>query len=105
MIVDKFNIFFFIGKMKIFYFFWMVFFVIFVVWFNMVLFKQVIMGDMGLSLEEWKILLILNVVFIIFVWVIIGVFIDKYGLCLVYFFLLVICFVFCFLFVFVSDFI
>ena len=104
MTADKFNIFSFTGKMKILHLSWMVFFVTFVVWFNMAPLKQVIMGDMGLSLEEWKTLLILNVALTIPARVIIGALTDKYGPRLVYSSLLAICSVPCFLFAFASDF-
>ena len=105
MSADKFNIFSFSGKMKILHLSWMVFFVTFMVWFNMAPLKQVIMNDMGLSIEEWKTLLILNVALTIPARVIIGALTDKYGPRLVYSSLLAICAIPCFMFAFASDFI
>ncbi len=104
MSADKFNIFSFNGKMKILHLSWMVFFVTFVVWFNMAPLKQVIMHDMGLSIDEWKTLLILNVALTIPARVIIGALTDKYGPRLVYSSLLAVCAVPCFAFAFATDF-
>ena len=104
MSVEKFNLFSFTGKMKILHLSWMVFFVTFVVWFNMAPLKQVIMNDMGLSIEEWKTLLILNVALTIPARVIIGALTDKYGPRIVYSALLAVCSVPCFVFAFADNF-
>lgn len=48
-------------------------------------------------------LLILNVVLIILLWIVIGILVDKFGLCYVFSGLLIVFFGFCYLFVFVDS--
>lgn len=105
MSADKFNLMSFTGKMKILHLSWMVFFVTFVVWFNMAPLKQAIVGDMGLSISEWKTLLILNVALTIPARVIIGALTDKFGPRRVYSALLLICSVPCFAFALADNFV
>ncbi len=105
MSAEKFNLMSFNGKMKILHLSWMVFFITFVVWFNMAPLKQAIVGDMGLSIEEWKTLLILNVALTIPARVVIGALTDKYGPRLVYTTLLAVCALPCFAFALATDFI
>jgi NNP family nitrate/nitrite transporter-like MFS transporter len=94
----KFNIFSFAGKMKILHLSWMAFFITFVVWFNAAPLMLAIKDSMGLTDEQVKTLLILNVALTIPARVIIGMLTDKYGPRLVYSALLAICSIPCFMF-------
>ena len=81
---DKFSLFSFSGKMKTLHLSWMAFFITFVVWFNFAPLLQMVKETLGLSTEEIKTLLILNVTLTIPARVIIGMLTDKYGPRLVY---------------------
>ena len=81
---DKFSLFSFSGKMKTLHLSWMAFFITFVVWFNFAPLLQMVKETLGLSTEEIKTLLILNVALTIPARVIIGMLTDKYGPRLVY---------------------
>jgi NNP family nitrate/nitrite transporter-like MFS transporter len=94
----KFNIFSFAGKMKILHLSWMAFFITFMVWFNAAPLMLAIKESMGLTDEQVKTLLILNVALTIPARVIIGMLTDKYGPRLVYSALLAICSIPCFMF-------
>ncbi|WP_438862796.1 NarK family nitrate/nitrite MFS transporter [Neptunicella sp.] len=98
MSTEKFNLASFQGKMKILHLSWMAFFITFVVWYNMAPLKAVIVNDLGLSNDEWKTLLILNVALTIPARVLIGTLTDKFGPRLVYSSLLAICSIPCFTF-------
>lgn len=104
MSVEKFNLLSFSGKMKTLHLSWMAFFITFMVWFNMAPLKGAILGDMGLTLSEWKTLLIINVALTIPARVIIGALTDKYGPRLVYSSLLAICSIPCFVFALADNF-
>lgn len=104
MSAEKFNLVSFSGKMKTLHLSWMAFFITFVVWFNMAPLKDAIMGDVGLTLAEWKTLLILNVALTIPARVIIGALTDKYGPRIIYSSLLAIGSVPCFIFAFADNF-
>jgi NNP family nitrate/nitrite transporter-like MFS transporter len=84
MMEDKFSLFSFSGKMKTLHLSWMAFFITFVVWFNFAPLLQMVKETLGLSTEEIKTLLILNVALTIPARVIIGMLTDKYGPRLVY---------------------
>jgi NNP family nitrate/nitrite transporter-like MFS transporter len=94
----KFNIFSFAGKMKVLHLSWMAFFITFVVWFNAAPLMLAIKDSLGLSNEQVKTLLILNVALTIPARVIIGMLTDKYGPRVVYSALLAICSIPCFMF-------
>ncbi|MFT6926094.1 MAG: NNP family nitrate/nitrite transporter-like MFS transporter [Psychromonas sp.] len=104
--MDKtsFNIFSFAGKMKILHLSWMAFFITFVVWFNFAPLLLAVKESLGLSTEEIKTLLILNVALTIPARVIVGSLTDKYGPRVVYSALLAICSIPCFMFAFSETF-
>lgn len=101
---QKFNLAAFTGKMKVLHLSWMAFFITFFVWFNFAPLKSLIVDTMGLSNDQWKTLLILNVALTIPARVIIGALTDKYGPRLVYSSLLAICSIPCFVFALADDF-
>nr|WP_136250031.1 NarK family nitrate/nitrite MFS transporter [Ningiella ruwaisensis] len=102
---DTFNIFKFSGKMKILHLSWMAFFITFLVWFNFAPMLQAVKESLGLTSDEIKTLLILNVALTIPARVFIGMLTDKYGPRLVYSALLAICSIPCFMFAFADSFI
>ncbi|MEC8377417.1 MAG: MFS transporter, partial [Pseudomonadota bacterium] len=84
MTTEKFNIFKFTGKMKILHLSWMAFFISFLVWFNFAPLLQAVKETLGLTTDQVKTLLILNVALTIPARVIIGMLTDKYGPRIVY---------------------
>ncbi|MBW3696148.1 NarK family nitrate/nitrite MFS transporter [Vibrio sp. T187] len=100
----KFSLLSFTGKMKVLHLSWMAFFITFVVWFNFAPLLQMVKTELGLSTEEIKTLLILNVALTIPARVIIGMLTDKYGPRLVYSTLLAVCSIPCFMFAFADSF-
>ncbi|UUM31957.1 NarK family nitrate/nitrite MFS transporter [Vibrio japonicus] len=102
---SKFSIFSFKGKMKILHLSWMAFFITFVVWFNFAPLLQMVKETLGLTTEEIKTLLILNVALTIPARVVIGMLTDKYGPRIVYSALLAVCSIPCFMFAFADSFI
>ncbi|MEZ9185991.1 NarK family nitrate/nitrite MFS transporter [Vibrio splendidus] len=101
----KFSLLSFTGKMKTLHLSWMAFFITFVVWFNFAPLLQMVKTSLGLSTEEIKTLLILNVALTIPARVAIGMLTDRYGPRLVYSSLLAICSIPCFMFAMVDSFI
>ena len=95
---DKFKLFSFSGKMKIMHLSWMAFFVSFMVWFNAAPLMGVIALSLGLTNEQIKTLLILNVALTIPARIIIGMVTDKFGPRLTYSALLILCSFPCFMF-------
>ena len=104
MTTEKFNLLSFDGKMKTLHLSWMAFFITFVVWFNMAPLKEAIVDGAGLTIADWKTLLILNVALTIPARVIIGALTDKFGPRLVYSSLLAICSIPCFAFALADNF-
>ncbi|MFQ3191935.1 MAG: NNP family nitrate/nitrite transporter-like MFS transporter [Paraglaciecola sp.] len=104
MSVEKFNLLSFAGKMKTLHLSWMAFFITFMVWFNLAPLKEAIVGGVGLTLSEWKTLLIINVALTIPARVIIGALTDKFGPRIVYSSLLAICSIPCFMFALADSF-
>jgi len=102
--LEKFNILAFTGKMKILHLSWIAFFITFVVWFNAAPLLIAIQQELGLSAEQVKTLLILNVALTIPARVTIGMLTDKYGPRLVYSLLLAICSIPCFIFALANTF-
>ncbi|CAM3040731.1 NarK family nitrate/nitrite MFS transporter [Vibrio mytili] len=102
---SKFNLLSFTGKMKILHLSWMAFFITFVVWFNFAPMLQMVKESLGLSSQEIKTLLILNVALTIPARVLIGMFTDRFGPRIVYSTLLAICSIPCFMFAFADSFI
>lgn len=98
MSAEKFNLMSFSGKMKILHLSWIAFFITFVVWFNAAPLISVIADSLGLTKEQIKTLLILNVALTIPARIIIGMVTDKYGPRLTYSALLAICSIPCFMF-------
>lgn len=104
MTTEKLNIFKFTGKMKILHLSWIAFFISFLVWFNFAPMLQAVKSSLGLTSDEIKTLLILNVALTIPARVIIGMLTDKYGPRLVYSSLLAICSIPCFMFALADSF-
>ncbi|MFM2607854.1 NarK family nitrate/nitrite MFS transporter [Vibrio chagasii] len=102
---SKFSLFSFTGKMKVLHLSWMAFFITFVVWFNFAPLLQMVKTSLGLTTEEIKTLLILNVALTIPARVAIGMLTDRYGPRLVYSSLLAICSLPCFMFALADSFI
>lgn len=98
MSTDKFNILRFSGKMKVLHLSWMAFFITFLVWFNFAPLLQAVKTSLGLTGDQIKTLLILNVALTIPARVIIGMLTDKYGPRIVYSALLAVCSIPCFMF-------
>ncbi|ALS98035.1 NarK family nitrate/nitrite MFS transporter [Lacimicrobium alkaliphilum] len=105
MATEKFNLLSFTGKMKVLHLSWMAFFISFLVWFNFAPMLQAVKESLGLTSDEIKTLLILNVALTIPARVIIGMLTDKYGPRLVYSALLAICSIPCFMFALADSFI
>jgi len=101
---STFNLFSFNGKMKILHLSWIAFFITFAVWFNFAPLLHAVKETLGLTTEEIKTLLILNVALTIPARVIIGSLTDKYGPRIVYSALLAICAIPCFMFAFAQTF-
>ncbi|PMH43156.1 MFS transporter [Vibrio sp. 10N.286.49.B3] len=101
----KFNLLSFTGKMKVLHLSWMAFFITFVVWFNFAPLLQMVKTTLGLTTEEIKTLLILNVALTIPARVVVGMLTDKYGPRLVYTTLLAVCSLPCFMFALADSFI
>lgn len=101
----KLNLLSFTGKMKILHLSWIAFFITFFVWFNHAPLLASISKSLGLTPEEVKTLLILNVALTIPARIIIGMLTDKYGPRLIYAGLLFIASIPCFMFALADDFI
>ncbi|WDE06068.1 NarK family nitrate/nitrite MFS transporter [Thalassomonas viridans] len=101
---NRFNIFSFSGKMKTLHLSWIAFFITFVVWFNFAPMLQSIAATLGLTKDEVKTLLILNVALTIPARVFVGMLTDKYGPRLMYSGLLAICAIPCFMFALADNF-
>lgn len=99
-----FNLLSFSGKMKILHLSWIAFFITFVVWFNAAPLLQFIKVDLGLSSDQIKTLLILNVALTIPARILIGMFTDKFGPRLTYSALLLLCSLPCFMFALADSF-
>lgn len=101
---SSFNLFSLQGKMRILHFSWIAFFITFVVWFNLAPLLQAIKESLGLTTEEIKTLLILNVAITIPARVLVGMLTDKYGPKITYSALLAICSIPCFMFAMADNF-
>lgn len=104
MSAEKFNLLSFTGKMKTLHLSWVAFFITFMVWFNMAPLQDLIVTDLGLTIAEWKTLLIINVALTIPARVVIGALTDKYGPRIVYSTLLAVCSIPCFVFALADSF-
>ena len=92
------------GKMRILHLSWFAFFLTFVVWFNHAPLMASIRDVFGLSPQQVKMLLILNVALTIPARIIIGMLVDKFGPRLVYSCLMFLSSFFCFFFAFADSF-
>lgn len=92
------NFFSFLGKTKILHLTWIAFFITFVVWFNHAPLLLAIQNTLGLSDQQVKTLLILNVALTIPARIVIGMLVDVFGPRNIYSLLLVITGLFCFFF-------
>lgn len=101
---SSFKILSFSGKMKTLHLSWMAFFITFLVWFNFAPLLQAVKETLGLTTEQIKTLLILNVALTIPARVIVGSLTDKYGPRAVYSALLAVCSLPCFMFAFSETF-
>jgi MFS transporter, NNP family, nitrate/nitrite transporter len=95
---NRFNLFSFSGKMKVLHLSWIAFFITFAVWFNFAPLLQAVKQSLGLTSEQIKTLLILNVALTIPARVVIGMLTDRFGPRLVYSALLALCALPCFAF-------
>jgi NNP family nitrate/nitrite transporter-like MFS transporter len=86
------------GKTRILHLTWFAFFLTFLVWFNHAPLLIAIKGSMGLSDQQIKMLLILNVALTIPARIIIGMLVDVFGPRLIYSFLLFVSSFLCFFF-------
>lgn len=100
---SKINLFSFTGKMKILHMSWLAFFISFIVWFNFAPLMASIRETFGLSDQEVKLLLILNVALTIPARILIGMLVDKYGPKITFSVLLALSSIFCFLFAFAET--
>ena len=98
------NFFSFVGKIKILHLTWMAFFITFLVWFNHAPLLLAIQATLGLSDQQIKTLLILNVALTIPARIIIGMLVDVFGPRKIYSLLLIITGFFCFFFSLSSSF-
>lgn len=104
MATPKLNLFSFSGNIKILHLSWFAFFLSFVVWFNHAPLMASIRETFGLTDQEVKALLILNVALTIPARIIIGMLVDKFGPRIIYSALLAISSFICFGFAFAEDF-
>lgn len=102
---ERFNLFSFTGKMKILHLSWMAFFITFLVWFNFAPLLVAVKESLGLTTQEIKTLLLLNVSIAIPARVLIGMLTDKHGPRLVYSALLIVCSIPCFMFAVADNFV
>ncbi len=86
------------GKSKILHLSWIAFFITFVIWFNHAPLMAAIREQFGLTPQEVKTLLILNVALTIPARIIIGMLVDKFGPRIIYSILLAVSGVLCFLY-------
>jgi len=100
---SKINLFSFTGKIKILHMSWLAFFISFMVWFNFAPLMASIRETFGLSDQEVKLLLILNVALTIPARIIIGMLVDKYGPKITFSVLLALSSIICFLFAFAKS--
>ncbi|WP_042145549.1 MULTISPECIES: NarK family nitrate/nitrite MFS transporter [unclassified Pseudoalteromonas] len=92
------------GKMKILHLSWMAFFITFLVWFNHAPLLGMIAKSLGLTSDQIKTLLILNVALTIPARIVIGMLTDKYGPKITYALLLAISSIPCFAFALADSF-
>ncbi|MGV6825932.1 MAG: NarK family nitrate/nitrite MFS transporter [bacterium] len=95
---QKLNLLSFSGKIRTLHLTWFAFFLTFVVWFNHAPLMASIQETFGLSQQEVKALLIINVALTIPARIIIGMLVDKYGPRLIYSILLFVSGIICFFF-------
>lgn len=88
----------FVGKTKILHLTWLAFFITFLVWFNHAPLLMAIQATFGLSEQQVKALLILNVALTIPARIVIGMLVDSFGPRKIYSILLVITALLCFFF-------
>ncbi|MEE9413312.1 MAG: NarK family nitrate/nitrite MFS transporter, partial [Methylococcales bacterium] len=98
------NLFSFNGKTKILHMTWIAFFITFVVWFNHAPLMASIKQSLGLTIEQVKILLILNVAMTIPARIVIGMLVDTLGPKITYSGLLFVSAILCFFFAFADSF-
>jgi NNP family nitrate/nitrite transporter-like MFS transporter len=100
----KMNLFSFTGKIKTLHLTWFAFFISFFVWFNHAPLMSSIRDSLGMSDQEVKALLILNVALTIPARIVIGMLVDRYGPRLTYALLLFVSGILCCLFALANDF-
>ena len=101
---SKINLLSFSGKSRILHLTWFAFFISFVVWFNAAPVMAYMREAMGLTNQQVKLLMILNVALTIPARIVIGMLVDKYGPRVMYSLLLAISSVLCLLFAFADSF-
>ncbi len=101
---EKLNLFSFTGKIKTLHLSWFAFFLTFVVWFNFAPLLASIQETLGLTGQQVKLLMILNVALTIPARILIGMLVDKFGPRITYSLLLAISGVLCMLFAYADSF-
>ena len=91
------------GKIRTLHLTWIAFFISFFVWFNHAPLRDAIMQTFGMSMAQWKTLLILNVALTIPARIIIGMLVDRFGPRHTYSGLLLISSLLCFFFAFAPN--
>lgn len=104
MSAPKLNLFSFSGNIRILHFTWVAFFITFFVWFNHAPLLIAIKESLGLSSQEIKTLLILNVALTIPARIIVGMLVDRYGPKILYTILLTFASIPCFMFAMADSF-
>lgn len=102
---SRFNLWSFRDRFKVLHLSWIAFFITFVVWFNHAPLMQAIAASLGLTPEQMKTLLILNVALTIPARVVVGALTDKFGPRILYSVLLAICAIPCFAFALADTFV
>lgn len=100
---QRFQLFSFSGKFRTLHLTWLAFFISFYVWFNHAPLMDSIRLHFGLTSQEVKVLLILNVALTIPARIVVGMLVDKFGPRLLYALLLIISGVLCLLFAAAND--
>lgn len=101
---SKFTLFSFQGKTRVLHLTWMAFFISFMVWFNHAPLMAIIRETFGLSDQEVKVLLIMNVALTIPARIVVGMLVDRFGPRLLYSGILVLSGILCVPFALAEDF-
>ncbi len=101
---DRLNLFSFSGRMRILHLTWIAFFISFMVWFNHAPLMGIIRDEFGLSDQQVKVILIMNVALTIPARIIVGMLVDRLGPRLMFSAILILSGLLCFPFALADDF-